>query len=384
MFELEVLPARHGDCLLLHYGDAAKPLTMLIDGGPSKVFKSVLRKRIKQLISERSLTAPFVFERIMVSHMDQDHIKGILDMLFECDEAKADHQVPLVDVKGLWHNSFSDVIGGHSRQNDVEKAAVGVASVGRDEHALPLHRPAQVVLQSVGEGRKLRDLANKQHIPINQEFQGGLVVELPDAIEHHNLSMHFLCPGRQELDDLREEWDEQVRILLDKEADKVVRETAAARLDRSVFNLASMVVLVEAEGNRLLLTGDARGDHITEALVRADLLVDGVMEVDILKMPHHGSDRNVNVDFFRTVRARHYVFSGDGRHENPSVETLEMLFEARPEGSAYCIHWTYPIDDWKSDYPKARLQEVLANAADREVPFTTAVIEPGRSIRWKE
>jgi len=65
------------------------------------------------------------------------------------------------------------------------------------------------------------------------------------------------------------------------------------------------------------------------------------MHVDILKMPHHGSDRNLDPIFFQRVSADHYVFSGNGEHGNPERETLQMLLN-ESGGEEFTIHLTYP------------------------------------------
>ena len=53
------------------------------------------------------------------------------------------------------------------------------------------------------------------------------------------------------------------------------------------------------------------------------------LHVDVLKVPHHGSSRNVEEDFFRDVTADHYVISANGKYDNPDAETLKMIC-ARP------------------------------------------------------
>ena len=68
-------------------------------------------------------------------------------------------------------------------------------------------------------------------------------------------------------------------------------------------------------------------------------------------MPHHGSARNVETDFFRRIIADDYVFSGDGKHGNPDRETLEMLFEARGRNS-FTMHFTYPIKEIDTERKK--------------------------------
>jgi len=117
-----------------------------------------------------------------------------------------------------------------------------------------------------------------------------------------------------------------------------------------VPNLSSIVVLVDVgEGEdkkRMLLTGDARGDKILEGLALVGALDENdELEVDILKVPHHGSDNNMTTEFFERVKAKHYVFSGDGEHGNPERATLQMLLDSRGLDDDYTIHLTYEIDD---------------------------------------
>ncbi|HYO70712.1 MAG TPA: hypothetical protein VEU33_31995 [Archangium sp.] len=68
--------------------------------------------------------------------------------------------------------------------------------------------------------------------------------------------------------------------------------------------------------------------------------------MDVLKLQHHGSVRNVTPEFFERVVADHYVISANGKHDNPDVETLEMLAEARGDAK-YTLHLTFPKAAWK-------------------------------------
>ena len=85
----------------------------------------------------------------------------------------------------------------------------------------------------------------------------------------------------------------------------------------------------------------------------------------MLKVPHHGSDNNMETIFFERVTADHYVFSGDGEHGNPERETLEMLLEARGTRRGFTIHLTYPVDeidkgrkaDWEKEQGKEKTRK---------------------------
>jgi hypothetical protein len=108
-----------------------------------------------------------------------------------------------------------------------------------------------------------------------------------------------------------------------------------------VFNLSSIVVVAEAGGKSILLTGDARGDDILDGLEAEGLLKKGgTVHFDVLKLPHHGSERNVETDFFRQVTADHYVISADGRDGNPEVATLQMISDARKDSDDFTVHLT--------------------------------------------
>src|SRR6185369_14567346 len=49
--------------------------------------------------------------------------------------------------------------------------------------------------------------------------------------------------------------------------------------------------------------------------------------VDVLKMMHHGSIRNVNQAFLKKITADKYVISADGTYDNPDYETLKLIVE---------------------------------------------------------
>jgi hypothetical protein len=115
--------------------------------------------------------------------------------------------------------------------------------------------------------------------------------------------------------------------------------------DRSIPNLSSIVCIAEFGGKRILLTGDARGDKTLAGLQQANAFANGVLKVDVLKVPHHGSDRNVKPEYFKKIIADTYVFSGNGDNGNPDRETFEMLFAARDRNDKYDVVLTYAVEE---------------------------------------
>jgi len=91
----------------------------------------------------------------------------------------------------------------------------------------------------------------------------------------------------------------------------------------SAANNASIVLLVEVHGVRLLLTGDIEPDAQS---ILARSLPD--LRVDVLKIPHHGS-RHQDLDFLTGLRPRLAVVpvGADNDYGHPAPEVLEP-FEA--------------------------------------------------------
>src|SRR5690606_31646473 len=74
MYNIHLLPASFGDSILIEYGDD-QPNYILIDGGPYFAFKDVFSAMKK--VAPRLDT----IELLVVTHIDIDHIDGIVNML---------------------------------------------------------------------------------------------------------------------------------------------------------------------------------------------------------------------------------------------------------------------------------------------------------------
>ncbi len=160
-FTLDVRRAKKGDCLILHYGSKNDPGLMLIDGGPSQVYKPHLKPRLEEIREARGLAEneSLPVDLLMVSHIDDDHIKGVLDLTKELIEAKNSQQPLLLKIKGVWHNTFDDIIGNNpNKLTAAITAQFGAASLAGDGQEVEgLDPDAAKVLASVSQGFRLRD-----------------------------------------------------------------------------------------------------------------------------------------------------------------------------------------------------------------------------------
>ena len=378
ILSLDVIRARKGDCFLVHFGTAGDPGLILIDGGPAQVYRPHLKPRLEAIRKARGLAreAALGVDLLMVSHIDDDHINGILELTGELVQAKLARQPLPLKVRRFWHNTFDDIIG--NSPDELRRAvtsAFGAAALQGDPDVEGLDPTVAKVLASVAQGLRLRDDARNLGFQVNTDFGGRLVMATSNGERvdmGKGLKLLVAGPMQRELVALHREHE---AFLKKQEDERVARRTLAAFTDTSVANLSSIVAIAEADGRKMLLTGDARGDHLLKGLELAGALQPGgSMHVDVLKMPHHGSDRNMETVFLQRVTADHYVFSGDGEHGNPERGTFEMLREARGDDD-YAVHLTYPVDeidrarklDWEKERNKERTRKQRNPAADVEV-----------------
>jgi hypothetical protein len=404
MFKLEAVFAFEGDCLLLHYGpEDPHPNWLLIDGGARGTWRGFLEKRLLQLAEDWDLDGPVPLQMVMVSHVDADHVTGVLDLFKHLRDDRAPEKV--CRVAQLWHNSFDDVIGNDDQELVSKLVAPPPGGSGADPDTA-------AVVASVAQGRQLRLDAEALGMATNHPFTGlvlaqkGPAVAIPVTPAAAGLTFRVLAPDIPRVREYQEKWNAFLR-------EKGLAEVeAAAFKDESAFNLASLVVLAEYGGRKVLLTGDARGDFVVNGLAAAGLLdADAAFperregqsaaafkaaqeaaedrevtpfHVDLLKVPHHGSDRNVTVGFFRRVPADHYVISANGKHHNPDPPTLRMIAEARGEEDEYTIHFTFTEDQHETE-TNEEFAEALAQVHEwvtDERPDNCTVVyrEPGEDV----
>ncbi len=359
-FALEAVFAGKGDALILHHGPKSDPKFTLIDGGHRAIYKRYLLARLNELKLKHAPRSGILLDPVIVSHADEDHLFGLLEMLQHLDAA-TDHggsgdlgPFPAT-INNIWMNRFVDILGPGSDDQLVEQLSAAAASVqgGIIPAAVTDERGLRAVLASTRQGVQLQQLAAKASlaIDINRPFGGGLI-QAPDDPDQPNTAtlspgtdVHVLAPEPAEIEKLRKKWRADM-----KEIKKNADAKATAFSDGSPHNLASLVLEVtQRDGDterRMLLTGDARGDKLVDALERQGLLPTGEYQVDLFKLPHHGSFSNVTDDTFRTIVADHYLISANGEHDNPEVDTLNALVKGRRASSKkrtpFTLYLTFP------------------------------------------
>src|SRR5882757_9628301 len=223
-FSLDVLRAHKGDCLMLHYGTKDAPHLILIDGGPSDVYKPQMKPRLTRIRDARKIDEgePLPVDVVMVSHVDDDHIQGVLELT---KEQRGKTPFLHLDVSSLWHNSFDDLLttkpaelvaGFGAASIDVAGAGAAdagsaLASVGNEGLAGNIDVDTKdemqtlEVLASIPQGRQLRDDAVALKWTPNKQFGKKLILATAaqKPVMLNDLKMTVIGPMQKELMDLQ-------------------------------------------------------------------------------------------------------------------------------------------------------------------------------------
>jgi hypothetical protein len=284
-------------------------------------------------------------------------------------------------IKGILHNGFRDQIKANRKplEEIITARAIenllGAMVPSLFGTAVPELIEAADEMQAIATGIpdsiKVSKLiaADALDIPLNQppgvsKPSRLLYAGRPgEVFELGTMKFTLLGPTEDELEKLRAGWihwlqnNKEKARKLRAELKKRIDEFSTGNLSDSPFdlrdwegipdykgvtvpNIASLMFMVEENGKRLLLTGDAQQDFILAGLKRNEFLTDGGhLRVNVLKVQHHGSENNMDDDFASKVSADHYLFCANGEHENPDMRVLDIVFNSRQNDSDDFHFW---------------------------------------------
>ena len=321
MIKLHVVQAEFGDCFILESKLGKDAVNILIDGGPYQTFEKHLKPTLQKLPLNGKL------DLVVLSHIDNDHIIGLLDLLEELKTKREKGGKELVKIEKIWHNSFK-----HLLKLSVEPKNL-VRNTFADQNMVKNKNITQsLIMKGFQQGTDLTKLGKLLRIPINPDFEK--IIAINDKIRFVNLkgiALHLLGPTKKNVDKLQKEWNDWYKK-------KKTADTEAGLLqilDKSVPNLASITFLAEINNKKILFTGDGVGQDIVDILSKNAMLdSNSKFHVDVVKVPHHGSDRNTSPEFFNIVNATYYIISANGRDDNPSLDTLKWIIESENKGKS--------------------------------------------------
>jgi beta-lactamase superfamily II metal-dependent hydrolase len=319
--KLHIVQAEFGDCLMVETSRSSSRKLVLIDGGPKGNYQDNLKPALMDVLGAKKS-----IDLLVLSHIDNDHVLGLLEYLADLKELRKARAKGIVKIKNLWHNSLLKIIQTPKNFQGNLGELAGLAILAPTETTNPDGS------RGFKEGDQLEDLAHDVETPINREGGGSPITieQYPKPVQLGKFEVWIVGPSTKSFSKLQKEW--QAWFTRQAAAPGMVARGSEAMSDDSTTNLSSIMFLLKEKDRSILFTGDGLGDDILNGLEKIGYpRVDGRYHVNVLKLPHHGSIRNIDGSFFKNVIADLYVVSANGRNGNPEFQTLDWIASAAAE-----------------------------------------------------
>jgi beta-lactamase superfamily II metal-dependent hydrolase len=337
IFLVNALPAKYGDSLWVTYGTKGQPHHLLIDGGTASA-----ADHIRALIQELP-EAQRVIELLVVTHVDSDHIWGILKILLE-------KSLP-AKINQVWFNAY--------------------------KHLAPKEEAERL---GAVMGDKLSTAIDAHQLPWNNAFGGNAVVipedpEQPLPVIHLSggMKLTLLSPTPAKLADFKDQWEKEIEKARLKAAlkdtapeekapeglEKLGADTATIETlnqlgydsDSSKGNGTSIAFLAEFAGKTVLFSGDAHPTLVWSSLNRYSK---EKVKINLLKVSHHGSTGNTGFELVEKIDCRHYLVSTN-HQQHPTMQTIAyIVMRGTANPTIYFNYATQQHKAWESVISKGK------------------------------
>ena len=308
-FNIHVLQALSGDSIFIKYGsNDGKKHSILVDGGMPNTYK----KSIKSLLSSVDN-----LEYIFITHIDRDHIGGILKLLDSKDADK---------IQNICFNS-----------GNIFKVK---------DYNLISESDGISLIEYINKSTTIK--SNRKEITLDTEFNlNGLKISFlsptHDAIINFNKSFNLGKVKEEALISNTYSTTKSEKIC---DLSKVFFKEK--KLVDDPANGVSLAMLIEYNNKSILLLGDAKDSILIKALKEKKYSISNKLKVDYIKLSHHGSKFHTSNDFLDLVECQHFIISANGTNAHPNIETLARIIchNERDKDITLYFYFNYPKEQY--------------------------------------
>ncbi|MGG0033335.1 MBL fold metallo-hydrolase [Priestia megaterium] len=329
--KLKVFPANHGDSFLISFKEDSNFRNILIDGGTGKQSYRQLKEEFKKVKASNQ-----VIDLLIVTHCDDDHIKGIIDIF-------QDSSVDKTIIKEVWFNSGQLIA--KRLEDPIEKT----------DREIPLtmnNSKKKSINQGITFEKELERLGC---------WSQTLIMSLLQQ-EIGNAKITVLSPDLTKLRKLNKAWEVEIDKRKQKSASKTDYSIPIEELLRNPFqeddrlaNGSSIAFILEYKDYQILMLGDSHPSVVEYSLRELGYSEVNKLKVDIVKVSHHGSKYNTSESLLKIIDCKDFIVSTDGkRHGLPNKECFARILSTRQNEGRTTFYFNYSLNNifLQNDYQK--------------------------------
>ena len=294
MSKIHFLPVSYGDSFVIECEKGGQRGVVLVDGGPQG-YGEVVEKKVEEVGTP---------DLMVLTHYDNDHIGGLTDYI------KSYNGKGKLPAKEVWAN------------------CAGYASVVEAPKLTADGKVSPIMTESIPQGvnlaRLLAAIAQKGELTWRDDLIEGFSKEFPFAsveVVSPTAEGRQLAVGKQEkvaatmkpeAATMSKSLDKEEIVLPLEDLAQDCPKPPSAKVDAEVANAASIAILLRCDDLSILMLGDCYPHNVVDYLRKNKYSETNPLEVDFVKVAHHGSRHNTSNELLDLIKCNHFIISTNG------------------------------------------------------------------------
>jgi uncharacterized protein (DUF4415 family) len=345
---IEMLPAQYGDCLWVEYGKDGATHRLLIDGGPVGTFEFIEKRIAMMTPGERA------FELIVLSHVDADHIEGLVRLF-------AERPLPFA-VDTVWFNGWRQMNKTHGMLGALQGEFLSALLARRVPNSWDTDGPPQMIPKTgslptttLPGGMKLTLVS-----PTVESLK-KMAGQWKTTIAKAGIQPGDLDAAWTKLATRNKFLPKKGLLGTTPNLDALIKKQFPT--DQAKPNGSSIAFLAEYEGKSALFLADAHPTIVAASVSRL-CQERGVtrLPVDVVKISHHGSKGNTSAALLKLLDCKRILISTSGaRFQHPHAPCMAQI-----------IKWCEPTEIY-FNYRSKQTKPWIAPAAEKKFKYKAVV-----------
>lgn len=325
--KIKFLKASKGDCFLISFKDDKNTArNILIDGGVNETYfdspnniDGELKFEIERINKDNEK-----IDLLILTHIDNDHILGLLKWI-ELDE----NAYKLIE--NIWFNS-GKLIADYFKEPENPDLALGLK-----------------IFNTTDTG--VNEALDFEKYLLTHKKWNRKTVKVGTDLNEFGINIKILSPNKEQLYKLLKEyknktgdsaytggkskdWDISLKELIRDEELNYIKPQ-----DNSPKNQSSTSFIITINNKSFLFLADAPSNQIVKALQDLGKSKENRLNVEFMKVSHHGSKNNTCNELLEIVKTNQYLISTDSStYGHPNKRTLARILRFNSNAS---FHFNY-------------------------------------------
>lgn len=355
--KIHTFQAYDGDSFLVTVYEPKKEVNLLIDCGSSETYHNFIKPYLLDMSKQQRK-----IDYLILSHIHTDHIGGAIPLLL--DNGSADDP-QIIEISNVIYNGFLGLNLELYEKKDCtaqeKRIYQGIISQGQAVLGKNITEK-QITLNEELCISKLLIQGNYNWNAWNKNELGVVVADSQMKIDIGNQSyIQFISPNREQLRRMNKKWELYVKRIYNRfpnidnlhirnafeafqwiinnvdyenvqemvSANVLTKEkiermaTSRYSYDYTDENMESIAFVLICGNKKMLFLSDANIEVCRKNLEQ--IYGNTPLKMNLIKLPHHGSKRNISMRFLKQYYSDSYLISAGETKLRPSMETIAMI-----------------------------------------------------------